>query len=162
MNLSTGYFKFCRHHHILLHRCSHHSMIRSTSSIVGGLAWLQLLIRYFFTDNCTWRYLFSLSSHLSHKRFWTYFAVTNLWVSLSLRLFRFLGKLFSRVSSKFLHDPMSSIYCKKGYSNVEINVFEVNQIRVQNWKKMWLWQVFIVWLLKFVKKVAFYSVIIRG
>ena len=61
--------------------------------------WLLPLMMY-FTDNRTWCSLLSSSSFPQLLR--PYFAVTNWWVSYSLRHLPFLGKLFSEISSKFL------------------------------------------------------------
>ena len=85
--------------------------------------WLLLLVRYF-----------SLLS-LPPKLFPPYFAVTNLWVSRSLRHLLFLGKLLSGVCSKFLRDSMGNSYFKKDYSKGEVNAVEIAQIRLQKMKK---------------------------
>ena len=79
--------------------------------------WLLLLLRYFFIDNHTWWYLLPSSSP---PTFSASFCCNK--VSPSLRYLLFLGKLYSGVSSKFLRDSMSNSYCKKDYSEGEVNV----------------------------------------
>ena len=73
--------------------------------------WLLLLLRYFFIDSRTWWHLLSPSS--PPKLLWPYFAVTNSSVSLSMTHLRFLGKLFSGVSSKLFGNSRGNSYFKK-------------------------------------------------
>ena len=69
------------------------------------------------------------------KSFPAPFVVINLWVSRSLRHWRFLGKLFLKVSSKIFRDSMGNGYCKKDYSKGEVNVVEITKIRLRKMKR---------------------------
>ena len=111
--LSRGSCKFLRYYH----HCSHHLMIPPNCCIATmdlaaappkGIYSLATVPDGIF-------FLLPLSPEL----FRPYFAVTNLWVSCSLRHLHFLWKLFSRVSSKFLRDSMDNSYCKKDYGKGE-------------------------------------------
>ena len=107
---------------------------------------------YFFIDNRTWGHLLSSSSP---QLFLPYFAVTKIWVLRSLKHLHFLGKSLWGVCSKFLRDSMGKGYYKKDYTKGEVNVVNIIQIRLQKMKRMYLWQVFMVWLVKFGKKIVF-------
>ena len=89
--LSRGSCKFCR----LPSSCSS-SLLSSFGQAVAlpRWTWLLLLQRYFITDNRAWWYLLSSFSPLPPpqlQRFRPDFAVTNLWVSRSLRQLRVPG-----------------------------------------------------------------------
>ena len=56
-------------------------------------------------------------------------------MSVSFNEERFLGKLFSGVSSKFIGNSKGNIYCKKDYSKGEINVIKITHIRLQKMEK---------------------------
>ena len=56
-------------------------------------------------------------------------------MSVSFNEERFIGKLFSGVSSKFIGNSKGNIYCKKDYSKGEINVIKITHIRLQKMEK---------------------------
>ena len=79
----------------------------------------------------TYLTIFSFLFLYPSQIFRPYYPVTNERVSRSVRHLRFLGKLFSGVSSKFLCNSMGNSYCKKDNSKGEVNAFEVTPIRLQ-------------------------------
>ena len=90
-----------KYHHLLLHRCSHHLLLSSSLLALWVIAIdLAAALPDIFLN---WQPYLMVSSFLSlpPQIFRSYFVVTILWVSRSLRHLRFLGKLFSGVSSTF-------------------------------------------------------------